>query len=141
MRVSIILALAVIISAIIGSSTGSTGSRDIDIVGSKLSNIEILTSGDSFGDFEKKLDIVGSKLDNINIYSSNTDSENVEIVGSEIKNMRIYPLEDTSSCYWYPLCKDYPPAPCIKPHLGVDAWYGKYWYMDNMYTPKWPRVF
>ena len=24
-------------------------------------------------------------------------------------------------------------------HLGVDAWYGAFWYNDKAYTPKWPR--
>ena len=47
-----------------------------------------------------------------------------------------------------PPCPSYPcpseelykqPMPWDNKHLGVDAWYGAFWYRDNINMPKWPQ--
>jgi hypothetical protein len=153
MKTAIILVLMPLLLASTVYAANGAGLGDIDIVGSKLKNIQIFSSKDGLSDIEKKLDIVGSKLENIKIFSDDADLGNTEIVGSTLTNIEISPppkppkksIYEKTECYWDSSCKDYscdkPHISCLKPHLGVDAWYGHYWFMDEMYTPKWPRVF
>lgn len=157
MKTAIILVLMPLLLASTAYATGIANFGDIDIVGSKLKDIQIFSSKSGMSDVEKKLDIVGSKLENIQIFSDDANLGNTEIVGSTLTNIKISsppkpPKKSTyekTECYWDTKCKDYlsgkpcekPHVSCLKPHFGVDAWYGQYWFMDEMYTPKWPRVF
>jgi hypothetical protein len=148
MKKAVILALMLMMSA---SAVYAASLGNVDIVGSRLSNIQIFSSDAGLGDVEKHLDVVGSKLDNIKIFSDSADLGNTEIVGGSVTNVTFSPPPkqrkpcDKTECYWDASCrdnkKDSKCDSCLKPHLGVDAWYGKYWYMDDIYTPKWPRVF
>jgi hypothetical protein len=153
MKTVMILFLVPLLLASAAYAANNAGLGDIDIVGSKLNNIQIFSSHAGPSDIEKKLDIVGSKLDNIQIFSDNADLGDTEIVGSTVTNVKISPPPkppkkspcEKSECYWDSSCIDYahdkPHISCQKSHLGVDAWYGSYWFMDEIYTPKWPRVF
>jgi hypothetical protein len=153
MKTVIILVLMPLLLASTVYAASSTGLGDIDIVGSRLKNIQIFSSKAGLSDIEKKLDIVGSKLDNIQIFSDNADLGDTEIVGSTLTNIKITPTPKQAKktpckkteCYWDFSCMDYsykkPHVSCLKSHLGVDAWYGRYWFMDDIYTPKWPNVF
>jgi len=92
------------------------------------------------------VDIVGSNTDNTQIVSGGAPIE-LEIVGSTSSNTKISPpavvIPDCycGYCYYpdvrYNVTK--PSYPWDSMHLGVDAWYGTYWY-TNVYMPKWPRA-
>ena len=123
MRKSIILALALMLSACSASAFGGPGSVVVDIVGSVTDNTKITSSG-----MEKvELEIIGSEANNTII---SPPAETVVIcprhvcpdtISPEVRSEsreKLYPWEDM--------------------HLGVDAWYGTFWYTDiNM--PKWPQ--
>lgn len=94
------------------------------------------------------VDIVGSKTDNTRIATHGTDKIELEIVGSTANNTIIAPPEEKKV-----ICRECPrPYPCPdkkcvcpeekKPwdgmHLGVDAWYDTFWYMNDINMPKWP---
>ena len=127
MRRSILLALALMLSACSAYALGSPGSIVVDIVGSTTDNTRITSSG------MEKVDL--------------------EIVGSEANNTVISPPEKHRKCrpplYSDSVCSGevYPAIknenkekhyPWENMHLGVDAWYGTFWYTDvNM--PKWPQ--
>ena len=92
------------------------------------------------------VDIVGSKTDNTQIVSGAGPVE-LEIIGSTSSNTKVAPpsitIPDCCCGYWcYPdiRCNDTRPSyPWDSMHLGVDAWYGTFWYTDvNM--PKWPQI-
>jgi hypothetical protein len=147
MKRVIVLALVLMMTASFAIAASGAGFGEVDIVGSKLNNIQIVSSDDGFGDIEKHLDVVGSKLENIEIFSEDTGFGNIEIVGSKVTNVLISPPPSPPcnkderqvgpSCEGYQF--DSKGSSCFKPHLGVDAWYGRYWYMDEIYTPKWPQ--
>ena len=124
MRQSIILALALMLSACSASAFGGPGSVVVDIV--------------------------GSVTDNTRITSSGMEKVELEFVGSEANNTIIStPAEKVVVCPKY-ICPDikYPEVKCESKekrhpwenmHLGVDAWYGTFWYTDiNM--PKCPLI-
>jgi hypothetical protein len=90
------------------------------------------------------VDIVGSSTDNTQIIQPNAGSIELEIIGSLAENTSIAsqarvnaavncccPEKDKHFCN---PCQ----APQI-PHLGVDAWYGEYWY-TSFNIPKWPQL-
>ena len=149
MKRVIVLALMLMMSASFVHAASSAGIGGVDIIGSRLNNIQIFSSDDGFGDIESHLDIVGSKLEDIQIFSDNADLGDTEIVGSTLTNIKISappapPRPPCDNVYREPSCYDYRfdsrGSSCFKPHLGVDAWYGRYWYMDEIYTPKWPQI-
>ncbi len=129
MRFSIILALALILSASGASAFGGTGSVVVDIVGSKTDNTMIVATGPEKVDLE----IIGSTTKNTTI-------------SPHAEKIKICPI--ASLCPECPICPTYPcpdgkcdkqPKPWENMHLGVDAWYGTFWYTDiNM--PKWPQI-
>jgi hypothetical protein len=90
------------------------------------------------------VDIVGSNTDNTQILQPNAGSIELEIIGSLAKNTTMgsqarINVADNCCC---PdknkhFCK--PCQPPQIPHLGVDAWYGEYWY-TSINTPKWPSL-
>ena len=121
MRKSIILALTLMLSACSASAFGGPGSVVVDIVGSVTDNTRIASSG-----MERvELEIIGSEANNTTI---SPPAENLVICPG-----CIYP---ESIC---PECDSEQEArPWDDMHLGVDAWYGTFWYTDiNM--PKWPQ--
>jgi hypothetical protein len=157
MKTAIVMALMPMLLAATAYVAGASFG-DVDIVGSKLSNIQIISPHDGAGDFENKLDIVGSNLDKIQLFSNDANFGDTEIVGSTLTNVKISPPQkpekkchreksrcDDVKCYWDSGCRDYPhdkpDVTCSKPHLGVDAWYGTYWFNNQMYTPKWPQMY
>jgi hypothetical protein len=95
------------------------------------------------------VDIVGSNADNTNIVASGADKLELEIIGSTTNNTTISPPKKIVR-KWHERCfpdlrcenkQDCKQAsyPWDKLHLGVDAWYGTFWYTDiNM--PKWPQI-
>ncbi len=144
MRIALIMGMILIAlgsNACAGSHEFSSG---LDIVGSKADMIQVVSACEKL-----KLDIVGSLADNVQIISPDAAAEDVEIVGSTAKNIEIYsklPIE-RECCARPPMAL--PPvysAPIeipetYKSHLGVDAWYGRYWYANDIYMPKWPQEF
>jgi hypothetical protein len=106
------------------------------------------------------VDIVGSKADNTRIESSDADRVVLEIVGSDTNNTLIAPpATKEGKCHKF----IFPPPKCPKPkcppkeddtkhqckskcypwenmHLGVDAWYDSFWYMNSPNMPKWPQI-
>jgi hypothetical protein len=127
LRKSILLAIALMLSACSAYAFGGPGSIVVDIVGSSTDNTKITSSG------MEKVDL--------------------EIIGSEANNTIISPPEKIVKCHRY-ICPDsyYSDSiytlektdnkekryPWENMHLGVDAWYGTFWYTDvNM--PKWPQ--
>jgi hypothetical protein len=121
LRKSIILALTLMLSACSASAFGGPGSVVVDIV--------------------------GSVTDNTRIASSGMERVELEIIGSEAKNTTISPpAENLVICPGCispePICPECDNEQEARPwddmHLGVDAWYGTFWYTDiNM--PKWPQ--
>ena len=116
MRLLIILALALMLSASTAYAFG--GPRSVVV------------------------DIVGSVTDNTMITSSGMEKVELEIIGSEANNTIISPPVEKivicSECVC-PECENEEEShPRDNMHLGVDAWYGTFWYTDiNM--PKWPQ--
>ena len=141
LRLSIILAIALMLSASSALAFGGPGSVVVDIVGSRTDNTLIAANGMSDVDLE----IIGSISNNTNISSP---------APSRAKRAQI--CSGSSFCPECPACLAYPCPPCqdgrsdiqqLKKvtypwdnmHLGVDAWYGTFWYTDiNM--PKWPQI-
>lgn len=157
MKTAIVMALMPMLLAATAYAAGA-GLGDVDIVGSKLSNIQIISPHAGAGDFENKLDVVGSNLDKIQIFSDDANFGDTEFVGSTVTNVKISPLPkpekrcqqersrcDDVKCYWDSACINYPPSKpsviCPNNHLGVDAWYGTYWFNNQIYTPKWPQTY
>jgi hypothetical protein len=89
------------------------------------------------------IDIVGSRTENTQIIQPNAGSIELEIIGSMATNTsigaqaRANPAVNCRCHEWEkPFCK--PPQTRI-PHLGVDAWYGEFWY-NSLNLPKWPQL-
>jgi hypothetical protein len=158
MKTAMVMALMAVLLASTAYAADSAGLGNVDIIGSNLNNIKIFSSDSGSSDMEKHLDIVGSKLENIKIFSDDANLGDTEVVGSSINNVEILPApehqkkseckkdrRDDTICYWDSACKDYshdkPSVTCSKPHLGVDAWYGNYWFNNQIYTPKWPQMY
>lgn len=123
LRKSIMLALALMLSACSAYAFGGPGSVVVDIV--------------------------GSVTDNTKITSSAMDKVELEIIGSEANNTVISPPEKGEKCPKH-ICPDttYPEVknenkekryPWENMHLGVDAWYGTFWYDTDINMPKWPQ--
>ncbi len=118
-----ILALVLMLLASGAYALGGAGSVVVDIVGSSAENTKIITSG--LGPIE------------------------LELVGSEANNTTIAPPEEHRGCH--KCCRHHEEceseerweaeeqsAPWEGRHLGVDAWYGTFWY-TNINTPEWPH--
>lgn len=123
LRISIILALMLIFLAPNAYAFGSSGSVVVDIVGSKTDNTRIATHG--------------------------TDKIELEIIGSTANNTTIAPPEEKVICRECPRPCPCPDKRCVCPekkmpwddmHLGVDAWYDTFWYMNDINMPKWPQI-
>jgi hypothetical protein len=124
LRLSTILALALMLSACNACAFGAPGSVVVDIVGSVTDNTKITSSG-----LEKvELEIIGSEANNT-IISSPAEKAVIcpKYVSPDIKC-------PDAKCQSKQKCH-----PWENMHLGVDAWYGTFWYTDiNM--PKWPQT-
>ncbi len=127
MRKSILLALALMLSACSAYAFGGPGSIVVDIVGSSTDNTRITSSG-----MEKvDLEIIGSEALNTTISPPEKIAKCPRhICPDSVNSDSVYSLEKTENKE-----KRYP---WDDMHLGVDAWYGTFWYTDvNM--PKWPQ--
>ncbi len=120
MRLSIILAFVLVLLSFNASAFADTGSIVVDIVGSNTDNTRIVSPG--------------------------IEKVELEIIGSTSKNTTIAAAKKTIECkmccypyFGYENKPEYKPAsrPWDKMHLGVDAWYGTFWY-TNINMPKWP---
>jgi hypothetical protein len=97
------------------------------------------------------VDIVGSNTEDTRIDAPAAGSVDLEIVGSNARNTVISTKVEKagfSCCCWPYYC---PQASCnySQPctvtqtsgqHLGVDAWYGTFWYTPYNHLPKWPQA-
>jgi hypothetical protein len=116
LRLSIILVLALMLSASTACAFGGPGSVVVDIVGSVTDNTKITSYG--------------------------MEKVELEIIGSQASNTTISPPAETEvicpDCPC-PECDDEEESyPWEGRHLGVDAWYDTFWY-TNINLPKWPQ--
>ncbi|MBN1324352.1 MAG: hypothetical protein JW986_10230 [Methanotrichaceae archaeon] len=142
MRLEKILAAMLMLIASTVSMAGASSplSSGLDIIGSKADIIEVVSPGGWMGE----IDIVGSELDDIRIITPGWDG--MELVGSSAGNITISSSAPEVVCQPADItviCQGCPPAvggSAPLPHLGVDAWYGQYWYASNPYAPRWPQI-
>jgi hypothetical protein len=113
----------------------------------------LILSSNAMTSGELRLEIIKNRINggspnwnSWDVFSSNLASNDSEIIKDSINKRGICaptipptPIQtpnQTPPCYVKP-----PTTPPEKPpHLGVDAWYGQFWYTE-VYLPKWPRVF
>jgi hypothetical protein len=141
LRIALIMGMILIAFGSNACAASYELSSGLDIVGSKADMIQVVSSCEKL-----KLDIVGSMADDVRIYSPYAAAEDVEIVGSTATNISLYSTPPIEECCARPPVVLQPvyintPEKKYEPHLGVDAWYGRYWYASDMYMPKWPRSF
>ncbi len=115
MRVAMILAMVLMVSASTAYALNGAGSVVVDIVGSEAYNTNIVTSG--------------------------LTPVELELVGSVADNTSIGPLPDCP--VFCPDCHC-PEVRCESNawegiHTGVDAWYGTFWY-GNINLPRWLHI-
>jgi hypothetical protein len=124
LRISIILVSVLMLSACSAYALGGAESIVVDIVGSEVDNTKVMSSG-----MEKvELEFVGSKANNT-------------VITSQADKVVICPPYACPEIICCPEvkceCKGNK-YPWEGMHLGVDAWYGAFWYTDiNM--PRWPQ--
>jgi hypothetical protein len=124
LRLSIILALVLTLSACSAYAFGAPGSVVVDIVGSVTDNTTITSSG-----MERvELEIIGSWANNTTI---TMPAENVAICPKYICPYINYYPELKCEC-------DEKSYPWENMHRGVDAWYGTFLY-TGVNMPKWPK--
>lgn len=114
----------------------------------------LISSASAFADTGSVVvDIVGSNTDNTKITTSGAEKLELEIIGSTANNTMVS-LPKEMSKRWRGCClpdlrceygqecdqvSNQESHPWDNMHLGVDAWYGTFWYTDiNM--PKWPQI-
>ncbi len=126
MKTAMILALMLVLTASTAYAMNGAGSVVVDIVGSTTDNTRVVSGGGPI-----VLEFVGSTSTNTNI------------------SFPMFKVRNEVRCCDF--C-GYPDVTCNKKtedkqvkypwesmHLGVDAWYGTFWYTDvNM--PKWPQI-
>ena len=127
MRLSMILGVALVLLISSISALADTGSVVVDIVGSDTDNTNVIVSGKE----KVELEIVGSDANNTTITSQAAKSERChKHLFTNLRsdcNKECTPVRETKTYPWDDM------------HLGVDAWYGTFWYTDiNM--PKWPTI-
>ena len=91
------------------------------------------------------VDIVGSRAENTEIAVSTAQPVTLEIVGSTTNNTvisspKIEKVVCRERCHYKQEGNCTPDHhPCDDTHYGVDAWYGKFWYNSEINLPKWPQ--
>lgn len=144
MRSSIILAAMLVLMTSSAMAFGGTGSVVVDIVGSDVEDVTVLADGREKIDLE----IIGSTAKNttvapykaVNIYQLCPICPECPICPTPICPTPICP---TPGCSPYPCPSEElykQPMPWDNKHLGVDAWYGAFWYRDYPNMPKWPQI-
>lgn len=119
MRVAMILALVLMVSASTAYAWSGAGSVVVDIVGSSADNTNIVTSG--------------------------LAPVELELIGSVANNTMIGPLPDCpvvcpDCCCPEERCECTEQSSASEGrHTGVDAWYGTFWY-GNINMPRWPHL-
>ncbi|MGB4653568.1 hypothetical protein [Methanothrix sp.] len=136
-----ILAAMLILMASNAMAFGSPGSVVVDIVGSDVKDTVVVADGRGGIDLE----IIGSTAKNTTVspYMSLAICQSCQICPAcPTCPMPIYPTPVCPTC---PTCPPdegayKPPTPWDYMHLGVDAWYGAFWYRDYPNMPKWPQI-
>lgn len=129
MKLLIIMTLALMIMGSNAQLFGGPGSVVVDIVGSKAYNTSIESSAAN----SVVLEIVGSEASNTHI--APPAKKDIKCPPLICPPPRCPPKEDGTGSQ----CKS-KPYPWENMHLGVDAWYDTFWYMNNPNMPKWPQV-
>lgn len=132
-----ILAAMLILMASIAMAFGGPGSVVVDIVGSDVDDTMVVADGR--GDID--LEIIGSTAKNTTV------SPYMEMIRF-CPTCPQCPICPTPICPTCPTCPVYPcpdeeqikPIPWNNMHMGVDAWYGAFWYKDYPNLPKWPQI-
>lgn len=124
-RLSAVLFIALMLSACTAHAFGEPGSVVVDVVGSTIDNTRITTTGHE----SVELEFVGSVANNTVI--APPERKPPVCPPYVCPEMNCGCVEESGQCQQ----KRYPWEDM---HLGVDAWYGTFWYTDiNM--PKWPQ--
>ena len=124
LRLSIMLTAALMLSSCMAMAFGESGSVVVDIVGSNTDNTLITASGPE----KVELEIVGSQANNT-------------IISPPVMNTVVCPASicpDVNCCAEQSCECQEETRPWDGMHLGVDAWYGTYWYTD-VNLPQWPQ--
>lgn len=124
LRLSFILTVALMLSACSAYAFGEPGSVVVDIVGSKTDNTLITAAGPE----KVVLEIIGSQANNT-------------LISPPVMNTVVCPenICPEVNCYTEQNCEELVETrPWDNMHLGVDAWYGTYWYTD-INLPQWPQ--
>jgi len=109
-----------------------------------MASMLMLLVSTAFASSSVVVDIVGSNTENTQIIQPNAGSIELEIIGSIANNTSIGSRARVNAAVncrcpeeGKPFCK---PCQALQiPHLGVDAWYGDYWY-TSIHMPKWPQL-
>lgn len=124
LRLSFMLTVALMLSACSAYAFGEPGSVVVDIVGSTTDNTLITAAGPE----KVVLEIIGSQANNT-------------LISPPVMNTVVCPQSicPEVNCYteqnYEKLVETHP---WDNMHLGVDAWYGTYWYTD-INLPQWPQ--
>jgi len=124
LRLSFMLTIALMLSACSAYAFGAPGSVVVDIVGSTTDNTLITAAGPE----KVELEIIGSQANNT-------------LISPPVMNTVICPKNicPEVNCYTEQYCEEQVETqPWDNMHLGVDAWYGTYWYTD-INLPQWPQ--
>ena len=130
-----ILAAMLILMASIAMAFGGPGSVVVDIVGSDVEDTMVVADGR--GDID--LEIIGSTAKNTTV----SPYKEMITICPTCPQCPICPAPVYPTC---PTCPVYPNEEQVKPipwgnkHMGVDAWYGAFWYKDYPNLPKWPQI-
>jgi hypothetical protein len=106
--------------------------------------IQVLLVSTALASGSVVVDIVGSNTESTQIVQPNAGSIELEIIGSTTNDTTIASqagIDAAVDCHWPEKGKLFrkPCQPPQIPHLGVDAWYGEYWY-TSINMPKWPQL-
>ena len=124
LRLSIMLTIALMLSACSAYAFGAPGSVVVDIVGSTTDNTLITAAGPE----KVVLEIIGSQANNT-------------LISPPVMNTVVCPQNicPEVNCYTEQNYEELVEThPWDNMHLGVDAWYGTYWYTD-INLPQWPQ--
>ncbi len=138
MRYSILVAMLVLMASS-AMAFGGPGSVVVDIVGSDVKDTTVL-AGDR-GDID--LEIIGSTAENTTVSPYKTVSICQSCSICPYCPTCPAPICPTTVCPTCPVVDEWTPKepmPWDNMHLGVDAWYGAFWYKDYPNMPKWPQV-
>jgi len=124
----VLLAAVLLLSSSPAWALGGSGPVVVDIVGSIADNTHIMATG-----MEKvDLEIIGSETNNTTIGSP--QEKDCRRDHREERRQEEDGFEDKGEGQGQGKVN-----PWDGMHLGVDAWYDTFWYMDDINMPKWPQ--